>query len=324
MGGSVKAAVYRENGGPEVLRFEEVPDPAPGDDQVLIRVEAISIEGGDLLGRERAPLPRIPHVTGYASAGTVVAVGAAVTGLHIGDRVSAFGPDGSHAELRAVREDHCWALPDSVGAPAAACVPVAFGTAYEALFELGGVTAGSTVFLQGAAGGVSLAAMQLAAKAGARVIGTVSNLGQLDTLRRYGLDVAIDYRNEDVVERVLDLTDGAGVDVGVDPLGGSMTDQVIRATRIGGRVVLVGVASREPTTIDALNLVFGDRTLSGFMLSRSFHTPRVRAYIADIFSRLGAGDLEVVIDRIFPLADAAEAHRYAEQRGRVGRVVMVP
>jgi NADPH2:quinone reductase len=319
----VKAAVYRENGGPEVLRYEDVPDPAPGEDEVLIRVEAISIEGGDLLGRQRAPLPRVPHVTGYGSAGTVVAVSPGVTGLGIGDRVSAFGPDGSHAELRAVREDHCWVLPDGVDAPAAACVPVAFGTAYEALFELGGVTAGSTVFLQGAAGGVSLAAMQLGAKAGARVIGTVSNVGQLDILRRYGLDAAIDYRNEDLVERVLELTDGAGVDVALDPLGGAMTEYVIRATRIGGRVILVGGASRERTTIDAMMLVFGDRTLSGFMLSRSFHTPRVRAYIADIFRRLGAGELEVVIDRIFPLADAAEAHRYAEQRGRVGRVVMV-
>jgi NADPH2:quinone reductase len=320
----MKAAVYRENGGPDVLSYEEIADPVPGADQVLINVEAISIEGGDLLGRLRLPVTRSPHVVGYSTAGTVVAVGEHVTDLRVGQRVSAFGPDGSHAELRAVRADHCWVVPDGVDAPAAACVPVGFGTAYEALFELGDVCAGSTVLLQGAAGGVCLAAVQLAAKAGARVIGTGSSQEQLDALRRLGLHDGINYRTENVRQRALELTDGSGVDVVLDPIGGPMTQDLVHATREGGKVVLVGVASREPTMVDALTLIFRDCTMSGFMLSRTFHTPRVRAYIADIIRRLAEGDLEVVIDRVFPLADAVEAHRYAERRGRIGRVVLVP
>jgi NADPH2:quinone reductase len=320
----MKAAVYRENGGPEVLSYEEIADPVPSGDEVLINVEAISIEGGDLLGRQTIPLLQSPHIVGYSSAGTVVAVGEQVTDLRVGQRVSAFGPHSSHAELRAVRADHCWVLPDEVDAPAASCVPVAFGTAYEALFERGGVTAGSTVLVQGAAGGVSLAAVQLAAKAGARVIGTGSSHEQLDALRRLGLHDGIDYHTEDVRQRVLDLTDGVGVDMALDPVGGHMTQQIVGATRRGGKVLLVGFSSREPTTINGMTVVLGDRTVSGFMLSGMFHTPRVRAYIADIFRRLAEGDLEVVIDRVFPLADAADAHRHAEQRGRIGRVVMVP
>jgi NADPH2:quinone reductase len=320
----MKAVVYRENGGPDVLSFEEIADPVPGDNEVLIKVEAISIEGGDLLNRLMIPLPRSPHVVGYGSAGTVVAVGEQVTDLRVGQRVSAFGEHGSHAELRAVRADHCWVLPDGADAAAAACVPVAFGTAYEALFERGGFTADSTVLVQGAGGGVGLAAVQLAAKAGARVIGTGSSHEQLDALRRLGLHDGIDYRTEDVRRRVLELTDGIGVDLALDPVGGPMTQQVILATRQGGTVIALGASARAATMIDTTTLILGDYTLSGFSISGMIHTPRVRAYVADIIRRVAEGDLDVVVDRVFPLADAADAHRHAEQRGRIGRVVMVP
>lgn len=115
----MKAAVYRQNGGPEVLSYEDVPDPVPNSDEVLIRVDAISIEGGDLLGRLMLPLPSVPHIIGYGSAGEIVSVGSAVTGLRVGQRVSAFGPVGSHAELRVVRPELCWVLPEGFDAQAA-------------------------------------------------------------------------------------------------------------------------------------------------------------------------------------------------------------
>jgi NADPH2:quinone reductase len=319
----MKAAVYRENGGPEVLSYEEVADPVPGADEVLIRVEAISIEGGDLLNRRMVPLPTSPHIVGYSTAGTVIAVGEHVTDLRVGQRVSAFGETGSHAELRVVRPDHCWVLPDGLDAAAAACVPVAFGTAYEALFERAAVTTGSTVLVQGVAGGVGFAAVQLAAKAGARVIGTGSSQRQLEALRRLGLHDGIDYTTEDVRQRVLDLTDGVGVDLVVDPVGGPMTQELILATREGGTITFLGASSGQPL-IDPVTLAMGGVTMKGFMLSKIFHTPRVRAYLADIFRRIAEGDLDVLIDRTFPLADATDAHRYAEQRGRLGRVVMTP
>jgi NADPH:quinone reductase len=320
----MKAAVYRTNGAPDVLSYEDVADPEPTSNEVLIEVEAISIEGGDLLTRQMLPLPRSPHVVGYCGAGTIIGLGDGVTELRVGQRVTTFGPSGSHAARRAVSTAHCWVLPDGVTAVDGSCVPVAFGTAYEALFELGHITSGSTVFLQGAAGGVNVAAVQLASKAGARVIGTVSNDDQLKILRRLGLDEAIDYRNENVRRRVLELTDGKGVDLAIDPVGGPMTQQVLGATRQGGTVIIVGGSSREPSPIDATSLVRGDLTMHGFMLGGQFHTPRVHAYVGKIIDRIGQGDLEVVVDKTFALEDAVEAHRYAEQRGRIGRVVMVP
>lgn len=320
----MKAAVYRQNGGPEVLSYEDVPDPVPAAHEVLVRNEAISIEGGDLMGRLMLPLPAVPHIVGYGAAGEIVAVGAGVTGLKVGQKVATFGSIGSHAALRAVREDHCWVLPDGFDPKAAACIPVAFGTAYEALFEHGRLVSGQTVLLQGVAGGVSLAALMLAKHAGARVIGTGSNSQQLETLRGYGLDEFINYQTEDVQARVLDLTGGEGVDLSIDPVAGAQTQKVINATRRGGRVVLVGASSRQQSPVDATSLVRGNLTISGFMLGLYFHTPRVRRYIADIIGHVARNELKVVIDRTFALADAAEAHRYAEQRGRIGRVVMIP
>jgi NADPH2:quinone reductase len=320
----MKAAVYRQNGGPEVLSYETVPDPVPSAHEVLVRNEAISIEGGDLLSRFMMPLPASPHVVGYGSAGEIVAIGSAVTDLRIGQHVAAYGHAGSHAALRVVRADHCWVLPDGLDPQAAACVPVAFGTAYEALFEHGRLEAGQTVLLQGVAGGVSLAALMLAKQAGARVIGTASSERQLEVLRGYGLDEGINYISEDLHARVMAVTDGRGVDLSIDPVAGSQTQKVIDSTRRGGRIVLVGASSRERSPIDATSLVRGNLFMSGFMLSEHYHTQRVRQYIGQILHQIGLGKLKVVIDRAFPLADAVEAHRYAEQRGRVGRVVMIP
>jgi NADPH2:quinone reductase len=320
----MKAAVYRQSGGPDVLRYEDVPDPVPGSGEVLVAVKAIAIEGGDLMMRDQAPPPGLPHCVGYSAAGEVAAVGPGVRGMAVGQRVATFGPAGSHAELRAVRASHCWAVPEGLDLEKAACIPVAFGTAYEALFEFGKLQPGETILAQGAAGGVSLAGVQLAKKAGARVIGTGSSHRQLDSLRKYGLDEAIDYRGEDVLERVRELTGGRGVSLSLDPVGGARLDTVLRATRENGRVALVGRSSREPNTLNGLLIVLRNLTVRGFMLSKDFHTPRVRAYVTNLIRRVAAGDLEVVIDRVFPLSQAAQAHRYAEQRGRIGRVIMVP
>jgi NADPH2:quinone reductase len=320
----MKAAVYRQNGGPEVMSYEDVPDPVPGQGEVLVKIEAIAIEGGDTLMRAGAPLPQVPHCVGYCAAGEIAAVGDGVDTFTVGQKVTTFGYAGSHAEMRTVRADHCWVLPPGMDLAAAACVPVGFGTAYEAAIEFGRVQPGDTVLVQGAAGGVGLAAVQIAKKAGARVIGTGSSHEQLDALRKYGLDEGIDYRNEDLVERVRELTEGKGVDVAVDPVGGPLLDSLLRATRDGGRVAVLGRSSRESNTINAMHILLRDLTVHGFMLSKWFHTPRVYAYVGDLVRRVASGDLEAVIDQTFPLADAVQAHTRAELRGRIGRVIMQP
>ena len=178
------------------------------------------------------------------------------------------------------------------------------------------------MLIQGAAGGVGLAAVQLAHNAGARVIGTSSSPNQIDQLRQYGLDDGIDYHAEDVVARVMELTDGRGVDLAIDPVGGEQHRQVVDSVTRGGRIVLVGVSSRSATMLDAMSILIGEKVLSGFMLGEHFASPRVHEMVDGLLAELAAGRLEAVVDRTFALSDAKSAHAYAEQRGRVGRVVM--
>jgi len=189
----MKAVWYNENGGPEVLHYGELPDPAVGPKSVLIRVEVISIEGGDLLNRIHTP-PRTAHfVPGYQAAGTVIAVGEEVTRFQPGDRVVGFDWNGSHADLFAVPEHYCYPVPEGMDLMLASVVPIAFGTAYDALFTYGALQPGETVLVQGAAGGVGLAAVQLAAQAGATVIGTASSTQRLTRVTALGMHHGIDY-----------------------------------------------------------------------------------------------------------------------------------
>src|SRR5438874_9091801 len=168
----MKAAVIYENGVPDVLRYEDVPDPECPEGCVLIDVEAVSIEGGDLLARAGSPPPSVPHIVGYLAAGTVVAVGAGVKDAGEGDRVVTLNAAGSHASKRAVPAMSTWQIPNGLDAARAACVPVAFGTAHECLFTAGNLTEGQTVLVHAGAGGVGMAAIQLAKRAGATVLST--------------------------------------------------------------------------------------------------------------------------------------------------------
>src|ERR1700688_4095906 len=216
----MKAAVYYEAGSPDVFRYEDVPDPVPGAHELLVRVEAISIEGGDTLGRSMGELGRVPHIVGYQCAGTVVAIGDDVDGFAVGDRVVTVGLDGSHAELRAVPTPFAWSVPPGLSAEEAACVPVAFGTADDCLFEFGRLREGETALVHAGASGVGIAAIQLARRAGARVLATASTDDKLARLSALGLDEGINYATADFVEEVRRLTEGRGADVIVDSVGG--------------------------------------------------------------------------------------------------------
>lgn len=190
----MKAAVYYQAGGPEVFRYQDVPDPEPAPDGVLVRTEAISVEGGDTLHRASGEVTGGPHVVGYQAAGTILAVGDQVTGFRPGQRAVTVGLDGSHAELRAVPQQFCWVIPAGLSTDEAACVPVAFGTAHDALFEFGRLQPGQTVLVHASAGGVGIAAIQLAKRAGARVLATASSDEKLARLAGLGLDHGINYR----------------------------------------------------------------------------------------------------------------------------------
>jgi len=322
----VKAAVIYENGGPDVLRYEDVPDPQCPEGCVLIDVEAISIEGGDVLARAGSPPAAVPHIIGYLAAGTVVELGAGVEERAVGDRVVTLNAAGSHASRRVTPAMATWPIPPGLDAARAACVPVAFGTAQECLFTAGGLEAGQTVLIHAGAGGVGMAAIQLAKQAGATVISTASDDDRLERLKQFGLDHGINYASESFVERTRELTDGRGVDLVLDSVGGQNLVDSIGALAYRGTLVSVGVAGRAGSSVEARELWAQNNTLRGVFLGGALLTeyPRVHAMIADLFAQVAGGTLRVEIDRTFPLAEAAAAHAYIESRKAFGRVVMSP
>jgi NADPH:quinone reductase len=320
----MKAAVYYETGAPEVLRYEEVPDPHLHPRGVLIEVAAISIEGGDTLNRLGGPMPATPHIVGYQCAGTIREVGAEVTDRQVGQRVVTTMPHGSHAELAAVPAGSTWPVPEGLDLVTAAAVPVAFGTADDCLFEFGHLRAGQTVLVQAGSGGVGLAAIQLASRAGATVLATASSEEKLERLKAYGMDHGIDYVRADFAEEARRLTDGRGVDLVVDSVGSTLAGS-IRSLAYRGRISYVGNAGRDATMVDVSALMGGNLALQGVFLGAELATgTRARVNIARLLDEIAAGQLEVVIDSTFPLERAAEAHAHLEDRRAFGRVILEP
>jgi len=319
----MRAAVYDHTGPPEVLRYAEVPDPPCGPDDVLVQVEAISIEGGDTLNRAGGELATRPHIVGYQCAGTIREVGEAVRDRRPGQRVVASYLFGSHAELRAVPAGLTWLVPDGLDIVAAACVPIAFGTADDCLFEFGHLQAGQSVLIQAGASGVGLAAIQLAKRAGATVLATASSDAKLDRLHELGLDHGINYREVDFADAARELTGGQGVNLVVDSVGSTLTGSV-RALAYRGRCTLVGQAGRDSQPFDAAMLMMGNQTVTGVFFGAEVFTERVHTMVDRHLGDVRAGRLAVLVDRTFPLAEAAAAHRYAESRQAVGRVVLIP
>jgi NADPH2:quinone reductase len=322
----MKAAVIYATGEPEVLRYEDLPEPECPDGCVVVDTEAISIEGGDLLARAAGELPQTPHVVGYLSAGTVSEVGAGVADRAVGDRVVALNAAGSHAARRVVPAAMTWPIPDGLDAARAACVPVAFGTAYECLFTAGGLTEGQTVLIHAGAGGVGMAAIQLAKHAGATVFATASSDEKLQRLTALGLDHGINYATDSFVERVNELTDSNGVNVVIDSIGGQNLVDSVEVLAYRGTLVSVGVAARAGSAIEARSLWTRNNTLRGVFLGGAIlpEYARIHPMIGEMIQRVASGELHVEIDRSFPLADAAAAHEYVESRKAFGRVTITP
>lgn len=320
----MKAAVYYETGAPDVFRYEDVPDPVCHPQGVVIRVEAVSIEGGDTLNRGGGQMAGRPHIVGYQAAGEIVEVGAEVSHLEVGQKVVTVNAFGSHAELRAVPARNAWPIPEGFDIQKASAIPVPFGTAHECLFGAGRLKAGETVLVQAGAGAVGLAAIQLAKKAGATVLASASSDARLERLQAFGIDHGINYSRDDLVEQVMKLTGGKGVDLVVDPVGGATLAGSLGALGYRGRVSLVGNAGREPMKVDVSSLMAGNRSLTGVFLGAEIMTDRVHDMIQDLIERAARGELEVLIDRTFPLSEAAAAHAYIESRQAVGRVLLIP
>jgi len=319
----MKAAVYDHEGSPDVLKYKDVSDPTVGPDDVLIAVEAISIEGGDLINRRTSPPPHHSWIVGYAASGRIIEVGANVGDRKVGDRVTAFDMQGSHAELWAVPASRTWMLPSGVDAAAAAALPISFGTAHHCLFARGVLLPGETVLIQAAAGGVGLAAVQLAAKAGATVIAVSSGQKRLKQIAALGAEHVLDRSVSNVVEAVSRITKDKGVDLVIDPVGTTLpTSVAILAPE--GRLVFVGNAGGGSLTIDLWSPMQSNQTLLGVFMGPLFERPQVRSKVDEMLRALQNREIQVMIERTFPLAQARNAHAFAEEAMPLGRIIMVP
>jgi len=320
----MKAAVYYETGPPAVFRYEDVPDPVCPAGDVVIDVEAVSIEGGDVLNRAGGAMSDSPHIVGYQCAGTITEVAPDVTDRAVGQRVVAVAPFGSHAARAAYAVQATWPVPDSLDIKEAACVPIAYGTADVCLFEFGRLRPDETVLIQGGAGGVGIAAIQLAKRAGATVLATASSDEKLERLTRdFGLDHGINYKQVDLADEARKLTDGRGVDLVVDSVGSTLFKS-IDALAYKGRVVTVGDMDQGKQPVDTSILSARNLTLTGVFFGAELLIGTGRELVTRLIEDVAKGDLKVVIDRTFPLSDAAAAHAFIESRKAFGRVLLIP
>lgn len=322
----MKAVTFDRVGGPEVLAYGEAPDPKLRPGKVLIKNHAIGINFADTLFRQGQYLmqPKFPDVPGLEAAGVVEAVGDGVDGVRPGDRVAAIGTR-TYAEYALVSAGQTIPLPDSVGFEDGAAFPIQVLTAYHMLFTSHRLTEGQSVVVHSAAGGVGLAAVQLAKAAGARVIGTVSTEEKAALAKEYGADEVVNYASRDFAEETLKLTDGKGVDLILDAVGKPTLEKGLKCLAPFGHLVVYGRAGGVPDPLNVFSLFQKSIKVSGFVLYTVSAMPDVhRKGIEESFTRMAEGKLKLLIGRTFPLADAAEAHRHMESRQSVGKLVLLP
>lgn len=322
----MKAVTFDRVGGPEVLAYGEAPDPELRPGKVLIKNHAIGINFADTLFRQGQYLmqPKFPDVPGLETAGVVEAVGDGVDGVRPGDRVAAIGTR-TYAEYALVSAGQIIPLPDTVGFEDGAAFPIQVLTAYHMLFTSHRLTEGQSVVVHSAAGGVGLAAVQLAKAAGARVIGTVSTEEKAALAKEYGADEVVNYASRDFAEETLKLTDGKGVDLILDAVGKPTLEKGLKCLAPFGHLVVYGRAGGVPDPLNVFSLFQKSIKVSGFVLYTVSAMPDVhRKGIEASFARMAEGKLKLLIGRTFPLADAAEAHRHMESRQSVGKLVLLP
>jgi NADPH:quinone reductase len=320
----MKAVIYEQAGPPEMLRYVELPLPPVTQADVRIRVQAISVEGGDLRKRSQVQPPSADHVLGYQAAGIVEEVGAGVTLFKPGDRAVAFNWSGAYAEQFVVPQHFAYHIPEDLDLRVAAAMPVTTGTASDALFELGNAVSGETVLIHGATGGVGIAAIQLAAAAGLKVIATASKEEHYPLLLRLGAAEIINHATERVEVRAREVNGNRSVDLVVDCAGGPAASKLLRVLRYRGRISLVGMASGQEASFSFSDIAARSLAVVGVSFGREMHQQRVRQMLAAHFKAAASGALHVPISAEFTLDKAVEAHAYAERRPTLGRVLMTP
>lgn len=314
-------------GGPEVLRPVERALPSLRDGEVLIRVEAAGVNRPDVMQRlgKYPPPPGASDIPGLEVAGTIESVSANVTRWRAGDRVCALVAGGGYAEFCAAPALQCLPIPAGLPVTSAAAVPETFFTVWTNLFQRGGLRAGEHVLIHGGTSGIGTTAIQLARAFGATVYATAGSPEKCDACVRLGAATAIDYRSRDFVAIVREQTGGRGVDVILDIIGGEYLQRNIDALAMNGRLVQIGLIGGARAQINLTAILQKRLTLTGSTL-RARSVEEKGALAADVEARvwplLASGAVGPVIDRVFPLAEAAEAHRAIEAGTHIGKIVL--
>ena len=324
----MRAAVITQPGGPEVLQVQEVEEPQPGPDEILVDVKASALNRADLLqrgGRYPGPADVRADIPGLEMAGVVAAVGGRVTGLTPGDRVFALLGGGGYAQRAVIHQAMAVSIPERLDFQQAASMPEVFFTAYDALFNWCRLSMGERALIHAAGSGVGVAAIQLAREAGAVTFGTASSAEKLRRAAELGLDVGINYRDEDFADVVRQKTGGRGVDVVLDVIGAPYWDRNIASMALKGRMVLVGTmgGGQIETNVGALMpkrlSVFGTVLRMRSLGEKIVLTEQFRRHVLPLIE---SGKVRPVIDRVFPLEQAADAHRYMEPNANFGKIAL--
>jgi zinc-binding alcohol dehydrogenase/oxidoreductase len=322
------AARIHEDGGPEVVRVEEVPDPVAGPGEVLVRLHAASLNHLDVWVRKGLPSVPKPRILGADGAGVVDALGDGVAGLSVGqrvvinpglvhgDRVTVVGEhfDGTHAELIAIAAEQVFPLDDGISFETAAAFPLVYETAYRMLVSREAIREGNWALIWGIGGGVATAAFEICRAFGVRTIVTSGSPDKLTSARSFGADLALDHHTDDVVAAVKEAT-GAGVDVVVETVGEATWARSLAAVRPFGRVVLCGATSGPNPPAQLHRLWWKQLTVIG-------STMGTREDFLGAYELVRQGRIQVHVDRVFPLAEVSAAHARLEAGEQLGKIVL--
>ena len=324
---TMRAIEITEPGGPEVLRIGERPVPEPGDGEVLIKVAAAGVNRPDVMQRTGMypPPPGASDIPGLEIAGTVAALGADAGGVQEGDLVCALVAGGGYADYCVAPASLCLPIPDALSAAQAAAIPETFFTVWTNVFDRGRLASGESLLVHGGSSGIGTTAIQLAKAFGATVYVTAGSDEKCNACTELGADAAINYRGEDFVTRISELTNERGVDVILDMIGGDYLPRNLKSLAVEGRIVQIALQGGPKVQMNLLPIMLKRLTLTGSTLRP--RTVAQKAMIAHslrekVWPLLEAEKVRPIIHATFPLAEASEAHRMMESSQHIGKIVL--
>ncbi|MEV8316314.1 NAD(P)H-quinone oxidoreductase [Streptomyces sp. NPDC059900] len=322
------AITIPEAGGPEALVWAEVPDPVPGEGEVLVDVVASAVNRADLLQRQGFynPPPGSSPYPGLECAGRVTDIGPGVSGWKIGDEVCALLAGGGYAEQVVVPAGQLLPVPDGVDLVTAAALPEVTSTVWSNVFMISHLRPGETLLVHGGSSGIGTMAIQLAKAVGATVAVTAGTKVKLDFCRELGADILINYREQDFVEEIKNVTDGAGADVILDNMGAKYLDRNVQSLATSGRLAIIGMQGGVKGELNIATLLTKRAAVTATSLRGRPAEEKatiVAAVREHVWPLLGAGHVRPIVDRTVPMSDAAAAHRVLEESSHIGKVLLV-